>query len=119
METGNSVLVKGVQQDLRAHIVRGLEVRRLLNGPVHMALSCKVYDDIKLLRAHEAADALGVGDVALDEAKIRVLAEDNRTKTAETAGVGQVVIADDLSVIVLAEHVENKVAPYESGTAGD
>ena len=117
MVTDVAVLPAGVQEHLGAHDVGFQEDRGVLDAPVYMAFGGEVDDQVGMLCFEQVIDRLPVGDGLLDEAEVGVGHDGGQG--LQVAGVGQAVQTDDAVVRMGAEHIVDKVAADEAGTAGD
>src|SRR5690606_21806614 len=81
------------------------------DAAVYMALRREVDHRINLMRAKHTAHRFAVGDVALLEAVIRLVAD--LYEVIEVACIGQLVVDDDVVFRVLLDHVADEGAADE------
>ena len=81
-----------------------------------MALCGKVHHDVWVLFLKELINRFPVADIRFAEAEIRPVHD--RGQGGQIPRIGQLVHADDPVLRMLLQHMEDKIAPDKSGTAG-
>ena len=79
-----------------------------------MRLRREVHNDIKLLLVKESVDHGTVCDIPFYELESRVVAQNKRLKSCQVSGICKTVKADDLYVVMIVEHIVDKVASYKA-----
>ena len=91
---------------------------RVVDRAVDVRLGSEVHDRVDAAgRIDGRADRGRVADAALHEAVARIVG--NRREVLQVAGVGELVVDDDLPVGVLGEHASHEGRADEPGAAAD
>ena len=109
-------LARGLEQRVCAEDVGAQERLGVVDRAVDVGLGGEVHDRVDATGAVDRRAHGGrVADAALHEAVARVLGD--RQQVLEVAGVGELVVADDLPVGVLGEHAPDEGGADEPGAA--
>ena len=87
-----------------------------MNAAVDVRFSGKIDDRARLVLGEQLGDKVEIADPALDEDVARIVSQCGQV--FEIAGVGQRVEVDD-RFIRPRQPVEDEIATYEAGAAGD
>ena len=82
-----------------------------------MALGSKVHDRVKAVLLKKLLDKSAVMDIAADKGVALIIAHSH--KVIKVAGIGEQVKIYKRDVLVILEHVSDKVGADEPGAAGD
>ena len=113
----NAVLPAGVHQGLGTQNVGAQEQPGIFHGTIHMALRCKVHDNVGMLFLKELFHGSLIRNVRLHEAEMVIL--HGLIQGGHVACIGQAVQADDPILWMVLQLEVDEVAANEAGTAGD